>query len=126
MCQSNYNAKMLIGKDMDVLAALGDKETKVTLDTGYGDIVGISIGETYTRAELGQVNLSLKAGSRDILVNAPLSQFLPDGERQMWPLNISKGTEIKATLNINVATLLVAKPIPLIFHTTGDVSFCSN
>ena len=66
MCQSNYNAKMLIGKDMDVLAALGDKETKVTLDTGYGDIVGISIGETYTRSELGQVNLSLKVCMQSI------------------------------------------------------------
>ncbi len=126
MCQSNYKAKMLIGQNMDVLAAVGTKETRVTLDVGYGNILGISIGETYTRTELGQVTLSLKAGSKDILINAPLTQFLPDGDRQMWPLNINKGTEIKAVLTINVATLLVAKPIPLIFHTEGDVTFCSN
>lgn len=118
MCE--YKGKLLVGKDMAVLVAVGSVDTPVTLDKRYGNIIGISIGESYLRSQLGQVNLSLKASSRDIVINTPLTQFLPDGERQMWPCNISAGTDILATLTIRVAGLVVATPIPLIFHTDNN------
>jgi hypothetical protein len=115
MCSMNkYEAWKLVSKDMDVLALVGDKETIVTIDRSYGNIVGISIGESYTRPQLGQVNLTMTADSTERIVNTPLTQFLPDGERQMWPIRIEAGTVVKVKLTIRVVGLVVA--IPLIFH----------
>lgn len=119
MCElGKYKGNLLVGKDMDVIAVAGDKETDLDLQANDGPVVGISIGESYSRTDLGQVNLTLRVvgKSSDILTNVPLTQFLPDGDRQMWPCSIDKGTKVKAKLTIRVAGLLVAKPIPLIFH----------
>ncbi len=119
MCTcKEYLGKQLVGKDMDVIAVVGDKETNISLENNLGDVVGLSIGETYARTDLGQVNLSLRLDgkSSEFLTNVPLTQFIPDGERQMWPCHIDKGSKIIAKLTIRVAGLVVAKPIPLIFH----------
>jgi hypothetical protein len=113
MC--DYKAKFLVGRPMGVQATVGVVSSDVKVDSNYGDI----LGETYDRASLGRINLSLKVDSTEKIVNVPLNQFLPDGERQMWPINIPAGTSMTATLGINVAGLDPARPIPLIFHTEG-------
>jgi len=118
MCKSNYEADRLVSKDLTVLAAPGDAETQTTIDQYYGNIIGISIGETYPRTELGKVNLTLKYGSEEVIINTPLTQFLPDGERQMWPLRdepVANQT-LTAKLSIRTNTLSVNTPIPLILH----------
>ncbi len=119
MCEMcKYKGNLMVGKDMDVITVAGDKETDLALESNYGPVVGISIGETYARTDLGQVNLTLKVTgkSSEIVTNVPLTQFIPDGERQMWPCNIDAGAKLTGKLTIRVAGLLVAKPIPLIFH----------
>jgi hypothetical protein len=117
MC--DYKAKFLVGRPMGVQATVGVVSSDVKVDSNYGDILGVSIGETYDRASLGRINLSLRVDSTEKIVNVPLNQFLPDGERHMWPINIPAGTNMTATLGINVAGLDPARPIPLIFHTEG-------
>lgn len=120
---SDYKGKFLVGKPLNVLAVVGTVETDVKVDTNYGKIIGISIGETYNRStELGRINLTLKVDSTERIISCPLTQFLPDGERQMWPIEINEGVNMTAKLEFNIAGLDPSRKIPLVFHTDGGGS----
>jgi hypothetical protein len=127
MC-NQYKAKQMIGQNMAVAAIKGDVPFAVTLDSGYGNILGFSVGRSFTDQQLGQINLSLKAGSTDLLVNVPLTQLIPDASQRMWPCRkpITKGTQITGKLNINVVGLDATVPIPLVFHTDGGIVDCDG
>lgn len=110
----------MVGVDLDVInAGLGDKETPINPNANDGDIVGFSVAENYSRTVLAKTLLTIESDQKDKpLITVPLTQLLPDGERQMWPLvePIRKGTKIKAILTCRDNTMATANPVVLILH----------
>lgn len=118
MCKENQPpAWRLVGRDIDVVAAaLGDKETTPQLDANDGDVIGISVGENYSRTILGKTLITIEVDGLKPVTNLPLTQLLPDGERHYWPVKIAAGLKPKIKLTCRDNTMVAANPIVLITH----------
>lgn len=119
MCAQNYNVWRMVGKDLNTLnGALGDLETTPIINSNDGDVIGLSVAENYSRIVLASLLLTIEVDGAKPLVNVPLTQLLPDGERFMWPLKekILKGSKPKITLTHRNNTTAAANPVVLICH----------
>jgi hypothetical protein len=120
MCKQNYKAWRMVGVDLAVInAGVGDSPTNITPNANDGDIAGFSVAENYSRTILAKTLLTIETDQKEKpLINVPLTQLLPDGERQMWPLMevITRGTKIKAILTCRDNTMASANPVVLVLH----------
>lgn len=129
MCKNQYTATRMVGYDCDVTnAATGEEETTLTLSASDGDIIGFSVAENYSRTVLAKMLISISLGNNKPLLNVPLTQLLPDGERQMWPLNerITAGSKPVVKLVIRDNTTDVNNPVVLIGHHEVVNSSCKK
>jgi hypothetical protein len=116
MCTQKYDVWRMVGKDIDVTAGIGEKETPFQLDSNDGDVIGISAAENYERVDLAKCLLTLEVNGDKPATSVPITQLLPDVQGQMWPYEIKAGLKVKAKIVSRSANTLVAVPITLIFH----------
>lgn len=119
MCAQKYDVWRMVGKDLNTqAAALGELETTLQLNANDGDVVGFSVCENYSRTVLSKLLITIEVDGAKPMVNVPLTQLLPDGERFMWPLKekIQRGTKPVVKLNHRDNTTAVANPVVLICH----------
>lgn len=117
MCKEKYDAWRLVGHDIDVTTGAGTAETaEFTVEENNGDVIGISVAENYARVDMAKCLLSMDVNQVRKLKNVPLTQFLPDGATEMWPVDIRRGSKIKVSLKSLSANTSANTPITLIFH----------
>jgi hypothetical protein len=117
MCK--YDAWRIVGKDINVTDGAGEDESSPNVEKNDGDLIGISVAENYARVDLSQCLLTVEGSGIDRPIkDVPVTQFLPDGERQMWPFltPIPAGTKLTVKLVSRSANTLAVNPIVLIFH----------
>lgn len=113
--------KKLRGYKLVTPAGVGTETTPFKIVASDGKAVGISIGENYSREDLGKMLLTIKAdGGNNQIYQVPLTQFLPDGERFFVPLPeaLEVGQSVEATIESASANSAAANPVTIILYHT--------
>lgn len=106
------------GHDVAITDAAGSASDTIDLVASDGDVIGISVAENYARVDMGKIKVSIDdTNNAKPLIEVPLTQLLPDGERQFYPLAKPLPKQVlDITIKSTSANSLAANPITLIFH----------
>jgi len=92
-------------------------ETTGTIDPvdTDGEIIGVSVSESYSRAVMGVIGLKLQQGDYCPLKDVTIDQLLPTSDRPYFPVSLAKGDSIEWTVKSRGASSVLV-PVVVTLH----------
>lgn len=108
------------GKSLTTPAGVNIESTDITVVKSDGPVIGVSVGENYSRADLSALLISVTSSNNKPLTDVPANLLLPENYPQGKPyFPLDEPFEIGQTITVKIdsKTANSAAATPLIFVT---------